>query len=145
MANSYGTKTTLGNAQGATSASYTLIGTIDLSATPPHELFLKMEAFTGASAGTANALCSLYVSDSLDNTTFADAPSATGSNSKLVGSVAQPTTGDTAAHSSLAFPVSPYFGGALPRYLKVYVYNGWGVALAAGAGSLVTYQTETFG
>lgn len=147
MANSYGTKTTLGNAQGAVNGSYTLIGTIDLTAAPPHEVLLKMEAFTAGTAGTANALCTLYVADSLDNTTFGDAPSASiTANARFVGNVQQPTTGDTSAHTSPAFPLSPLFGGALPRYLKVYAYNGWGQTLAATAGtSLVTYQTETFG
>ena len=145
MANSYGTATTLGNCQGATSGAYTSVGTIDLTAAPAHELFIMLESFTGATAGTASTGCLLYVMPSFDNTTFTDIPSATQLlNPIYVGGVWQPTTGDTNPHSSRAFAISPFFGGALPRYIKVYVYNGWGVTLS-GSNNLVVYQTETFG
>lgn len=148
--NSYGTTsgTTLGNCQGATNASFTLVGTIDVTGgtgTPPHECLIQLQNFTGATAGTASKACDLYVLPSFDNTTFADVPTASNlQNPVYVGSVYQSTTGDTSPHSSRPFALSPLFGAALPRYLKVYVYNGWGCTLSA-TNNLVVYQTETFG
>jgi hypothetical protein len=150
MANSYGfsgVKQTAGNAQSATSAAYTAINAsaIDLGAAPPSEVLVQMEAFAASVAGTANSLINLYLVASNDNSVFSETPSATTlANAVLVGSLSQPTTGDTATHTSPIFPLSPLFGGALPRYLKFYTYNGWGQTLAA-TGCLVTYQTETFG
>lgn len=142
MANSYGTATALSsNANSAANGSYTLLGTLDLTAAPPHELFLKFS--NRASAATSgNQQAVYFVADSLDNTTFSDPPASTVErNAKQVGTLGLP---DTSAHVSPSFPVSPLFGGALPRYIKVYVKNDCGVAFAA-SGQTAQYQTETFG
>lgn len=142
MANSYGTATALtGNANSKANGTYTLLQTIDLGVAPPHEVWIKFS--NQASAATSgNQQAVYFVADSLDNTTFSDTPSSTTeANANWLGRLSLP---DTSAHVSPSFPVSPLFGGALPRYISVYVKNDCGVAFAA-TGQTAQYQTETFG
>jgi len=150
MANSYGTATKLGNVNSISNAAYSsqIGSTIDLGAAPPHEVLMSLVGVTPNTSATAGATMAIYVSGSLDNSSFSDAPADawTALNARFVGAVT--FTGNTNAHSSAQFAVSPAFGGALPRYLKVYVYNGSGAATSSGTGSGVNelwYQTETFG
>lgn len=150
MANSYGTATKLGNVNSISNATYSAqIGsTIDLGAAPPHELLLSLVGVTPNTSATAAATMTLFVSGSLDNTNFTDAPADvnTAANARFVGALT--FTANTAARSSGQCSVAAAFGGALPRYIKVYVYNGSGAATSSGTGTGVNevwYQTETFG
>ena len=145
MANSYGTATALSNnANSAASASYTdLTATtaIDFGSAPPHECFIEV-SLQASAATSGNKQAVLYITDSVDGTNFSIAPSTTQApNARLLGVVSLP---DTTAVRSVAFPVSPLFGGALPQKIKVYVQNDCGVAFAA-SGQVGQYRTETFG
>ncbi|MCC6851048.1 MAG: hypothetical protein IT502_01950 [Rubrivivax sp.] len=142
MANAYGSYTQVGSGfNSASNASFTLVGTIDLTASPPHELFLIASAKVGT--GGATEYVNIWVSGSLDGTTYSDAPSSTTKlNARFVGAINTQTSATQAIMAPTA--VSPLFGGALPRYLKVYAENATGYALSA-ADNWVYYQTETFG
>jgi hypothetical protein len=142
MANALGTTTALsGNANSLANAGYASLGTIDFTAAPPHEC--QIEVSLQASAATSgNAQAVIYVRSSLDGTNFSVAPSSTDAvNSRFLGTLKLP---DTTARRSVAFPLSPLFGGALPQKVEVYILNDCGVALAA-SGQVGQYRTETFG
>lgn len=149
MANSYGAYTKLGNCASLANAAYSSsIGTIDLGAAPPHECWIHALGLTPNTSATAGNTAAIYVSASADNTNFADAPADanTALNARFLGSVT--FTANTTAHNSSPMPVSAAFGGALPRYLKIYVYNNSGAAFSSGTGTAVNeigYSTETFG
>jgi hypothetical protein len=142
MANALGTAIAFGsNANSATNSSYTSMGVVDFTSAPPHECLIEVSLqATGTPASTSQ--CVLYLRSSLDGTNFSVAPSSTDAvNAKFLGTVSLP---DTTARRSVAFPVSPLFGGALPQKIELYVYNNTGAALAA-TGQTAQYRTETFG
>lgn len=130
MANSYGS--TIGVFSGSltslANAQVVLLGEIDLGAVPPHEVLI--EAWAKASGTpSGNKQLALYVASSFDGSQWSDAPDATTTlNSRLAGTLALP---DTAKRQTAALPLSPLFGGALPRYLRVYARNELGVALSS--------------
>jgi hypothetical protein len=142
MANSYGTATALtGNANSAANQTYTPMGTIDFGTAPPHECLIEVSVQASA-ATSGNKQAVLYITDSIDGTNFSITPSATQApNSRQLGVVSLP---DTTAVRSVAFPVSPLFGGSLPQKVAVYLMNDCGVAFAA-TGQVGQYRTETFG
>ena len=145
MANSYGTATNTANITAANSAAngtYSLIGQYDLGAAPPHELLVEVKLTPSATPSSVNKQSVLLLAASTDGTNWSDAPTtATESNSRFIGSIAHP---DATARQAPAVPVSPHFGGVLPRYLRVYVKNDTGVAYAASGHSIVA-TTETLG
>lgn len=142
MANSYGTTTALsGNANSLASGSYASLGVIDFTTAPPHECFVEV-SLQASAATSGNKQVVLFIRDSIDGTNFSVAPSATDeANTRFLGTVSLP---DTTARRSIAFPVSPLFGGALPQKVEIYAKNDSGVALAA-SGQTGQYRTETFG
>ena len=142
MANSYGTSTALsGNANSLANGSYASIGVIDFTTTPPHECFIEV-SLQASTTTSGNKQAVLFLRDSIDGTNFSVAPSSSDeANARFLGTV---SLSDTTARRSIAFPVSPLFGGALPQKVEVYVKNDCGVALA-GTGQVGQYRTETFG
>ena len=145
MANSYSipvNTSTAANANGAVNLSYSLIGQYDLGAAPPHEVLFDVKFTPSAAPSSPNKSSILLVASSLDGTNWSDAPtSATEMNARLLGSVAHP---DTSARQTASLPLSPLFGGALPRYVRVYVKNDTGVAYASSGNSIVA-TSEIFG
>ncbi len=94
-----------------------------------------------AATAVANDTLDMYAVSSFDNATFSDAP-ADGStdtthnaNMVYVRSLSVPS----AAAATLVFPatlLAELFGGSLPPYLKIVLYNGSGAALTSLAGSI---------
>ena len=142
MANSYGTATALsGNANSAASGSYTSLGVIDFGSAPPHECFIEV-SLQASSTPSGNKQAVLYVRSSVDGTNFSVAPSSTDTvNTRMLGVLALPST---TARRSIAMPVSPLFGGALPPKIEIYVLNDCGVSFAS-SGQVGQYTAETFG
>jgi hypothetical protein len=142
MPNSYGPATSFsGNANGLANGNFASLGAIDFGAAPPHECFVEVSVQASA-ATSGNRQVVVWVRSSVDGTNFSVAPSSADSvNARLVGVVSLP---DTTARRSIAIPLSPLFGGALPPEVEVYVQNDCGVALAA-SGQVGQYRTETFG
>lgn len=142
MANSYGTATALsGNANSASSGSYTSLGVIDFGSAPPHECFIEV-SLQASSTPSGNKQAVLYVRSSVDGTNYSVVPSSTDAvNARLLGVLSLPST---TARRSIAMPVSPLFGGALPPKIEIYVLNDCGVSFAS-SGQVGQYTTETFG
>jgi hypothetical protein len=142
MANALGTTTALSsNANSLAAGSYVSLGAIDFTSAPPHECLIEV-SLQASAATSGNAQAVIYVRSSLDGTNFSVAPSSTDAvNSRFLGALKLP---DTTARRSLAFPISPLFGGALPQKIEVYILNDCGVALAS-TGQVGQYRTETFG
>jgi hypothetical protein len=140
MSNIYGTNTALSaNANGAANATYTSLGVIDFGTSPPHECFI--EIVVAASASTSgNKQAVVYLRSSVDGTNFSITPSSTDAiNSKWIGTLSLP---DSTSRRSVAFPVSPQFGGALPQKIEVFIFNDCGVSFTTATGQ---YRTEIFG
>lgn len=142
MPNSYGATTALtGTANSLANAAFASLGVIDFGSAPPHECFVEVSLqASAATSGAQQAL--IWVRSSVDGTNFSVAPSSTDAvNARLLGVLSLP---NTTARRSIAMPVSPLFGGALPPEIEVYVQNDCGVALAS-SGQVGQYRTETFG
>jgi hypothetical protein len=142
MANALGTTTALSsNANSAANGTYTSLGVIDFTSAPPHECLIEV-SLQASAATSGNKQAVIFVRSSLDGTNFSIAPSSTDvANARVLGVVSLP---DTTARRSLAFSVSPLFGGALPQKVEVYVFNDTGVAFAS-TGQVGQYRTEMFG
>ena len=142
MPNSYGAATPFsGNANSLASGGFASLGQIDFGSAPPHECFVEV-SLQASTTTTGNRQAVIWCRSSVDGTNFSVAPSSTDSvNARLVGVVSLP---DTTARRSVAMPLSPLFGGALPPKVEVYVQNDAGVALAS-TGQVGQYRTETFG
>lgn len=142
MPNSLGTATALsGNANSAANGTYTSLGVIDFTSAPPHECLIEV-SLQATGTPTSSSFAYIYARSSLDGTAYSVAPSSTDAvNSRLLGAIALP---DTTARRSIAFPVSPLFGGGLPQKIELYVLNSTGAALAA-TGQVGQYRTATFG
>lgn len=150
MANTYTAYTKLGNVNSLANGAYSsLIGTrIDLGANPPSEVFLHMIGLTPNTTATAGNTATVFVSASSDDTYYADAPTDanTALNSCAIGTTT--FTANTTARSGKPAAISPFFGGAIPRYLRVYVLNSSGAAFSSGTGAGVNeigWSAETFG
>lgn len=142
MPNSYGTTTALsGTANSLANAAFASLGVIDFGSAPPHECFVEV-SLQASAATSGNQQALIWVRSSVDGTNFSVAPSSTDAvNARLLGVLSLP---NTTARRSIAMPVSPLFGGALPPEIEVYVQNDSGVALAS-TGQVGQYRTETFG
>lgn len=142
MANSYGTTTAFsGNANSLANGSFASLGVIDFGTAPPHECFVEV-SLQASAATSGNQQAVIWCRSSVDGTNFSVAPSSTDSaNARLVGVLSLP---NNTARRSIAFPISPLFGGGLPPEIEVYVQNDCGVALAA-SGQVGQYRTLTFG
>lgn len=142
MPNSYGTTTALsGTANSLANAAFASLGVIDFGSAPPHECFVEVSLqASNTTSGSQQAL--IWVRSSVDGTNFSVAPSSTDAvNARLLGVLSLP---NTTARRSIAMPVSPLFGGALPPEIEIFVQNDCGVALAS-SGQVGQYRTETFG
>jgi hypothetical protein len=142
MPNSYGTTTALsGTANGLANGAFASLGPIDFGSNPPHECFVEVTLQPSASV-TGNQRAVIFCRSSVDGTNFSTAPSSAESlNAGLVGVVALP---NNTARRSLAFPLSPLFGGALPPKVEIFVQNDCGVAFAS-SGQVGQYRTVIFG
>lgn len=140
MANAYGSVTALsGNANGAANGTYTSLGVIDFTTTPPHECLVEVSVFP-SSTTYGNQQVVLLLRDSIDGTNFSVAPSSADFlNSRILGTLYLPTV---ATRRSIAFPISPQYGGALPQKVEVFLFNDTGTTLTSATGQ---YRTETFG
>ena len=143
MANSYGSVTSLtGNANSLANQAFASLGVIDFGSAPPHECFIEVSLQPSGSVPSGPQRAVIYCRSSVDGTNFSVTPSASEIlNAGLVGVVSLP---NNAARRSLAFPLSPVFGGALPPKVEIFVQNDCGVALAS-SGQVGQYRTETFG
>lgn len=143
MPNSYGSAIAFtGNANNLANGAFASMGAIDFGANPPHECFIEvsLQPASAVPAGPQRAV--IYCRSSLDGTNFSVTPSTSEVlNTGLVGVVSLP---NNSARRSLAFPLSPVFGGALPPKVEIFVLNDCGVALAS-SGQIGQYRTETFG
>lgn len=84
----------------------------------------------------APATYSVYAFSSLDNSTFSDSSGTPPQNGRLLGTVSTPT--NATAYQSPAFSVAAAYGGTLPNFFQVRVYNNSGAAFTAG-----TAQTQS--
>ncbi|MCA3072475.1 MAG: hypothetical protein IOD11_18830 [Rhodocyclaceae bacterium] len=143
MANSYGSVTPLtGNANSLANQAFASLGVIDFGSAPPHECFVEVTLAPSSSTPAGPQRAVIFCRSSLDGSNFSVAPSANEIlNAGLVGVVS--LIGNT-TRRSLAFPLSPVFGGALPPRVEIFVQNDCGVAFAS-SGQGGQYRTETFG
>lgn len=142
MPNSYGAATPLsGNANSLANGGFASMGVIDFGTAPPHECLVEV-SLQAVSQPTGNQQVVVWCRSSLDGTNFSVVPGALETpNARLVGVVSMPST---IARRSIAMPISPLFGGALPPKVEIYVQNDCGVALVS-SGQVGQYRTETFG
>jgi hypothetical protein len=142
MPNSYGSATSLsGNANSLANGAFVSLGQIDFGSAPPHECFVELSLQPSATV-TGNQRALIFCRSSLDGTNFSVSPSATEAlNAGLVGVVSLP---NNSARRSLAFPLSPVFGGALPPKVEIFIQNDCGVALAS-SGQVGQFRTVIFG
>ena len=94
-----------------------------------------------AATAVAGDPINLFVLSSIDGTTFSDAPADAStdathdSNMQFLDALLVPS----AAAQTLVLPlqsVAPLFGGKLPPYIKIVVFNGSGAAFTSLAGTI---------
>ena len=103
---------------------------IDNSANLYRDILIEVSIADIAEAG--NFIANLYLSSSVDGTNYSMANSANLGIAAFLGSV--PLIG-AGTWRSRAFSAARAFGGTLPPYIKLVVYNDSGVSFAASGNS----------
>jgi len=106
----------LGSGSTATGAAF------NVTTNDPLDVLYEITIDPGATTGNRQAI--VYAISSLDGTNYSDSTNLT-TNTAHVGTINLP---DTSIVRSRAFSIAAAFGGTLPNYFKVLVYNDSGVS-----------------